>query len=366
MRDTEGRTAEEFLLLHEIVKAARSRLEPEVWDYLAGAVESEVTLKRNRQAIDAIAFRPRVLRDVSHVDTRTTLLGLDMRLPVLLAPIGALETFDDAAGAAVARAASAFGTISMHSSVSDPSLEAIASAAGGPKIFQLYVHGDGAWLDREVRRIVAAGYQALCITVDLPVYALRERDAARRYVTPARRASAAQGDAAWRARYNWDDVRRFKDNHDIPLILKGIATAEDAALACEQGVDAIYVSNHGGRQLDHARGTFAVLPEVVAEVAGRAPVIVDGGVLRGTDVVKAIALGADAVGIGRLYGFGFAAAGQQGVVRVLEILEREVSTCMAELGVTRLDALDGAYLSPAEPVGPPGLSSAFPLLEDGD
>ena len=150
------------------------------------------------------------------------------------------------------------------------------------------------------------------------------------------------------------------------MILKGIASDEDAALACEQGVDAIYVSNHGGRQLDHARGTFAVLPEVVAEVAGRAPVIVDGGVLRGTDVVKAIALGADAVGIGRLYGFGFAAAGQQGVVRVLEILEREVSTCMAELGVTRLDALDGAYLSPAEPAGPPGLSSAFPLLEDGD
>ncbi|MCH7863937.1 MAG: alpha-hydroxy-acid oxidizing protein [Proteobacteria bacterium] len=157
---------------------------------------------------------------------------------------------------------------------------------------------------------------------------------------------------------------RFKDSHDMPLIIKGIATPEDAGRAVELGVDAVYVSNHGGRQLDHGRGAIDVLPEVVAEVGGKAEIMVDGGIMRGTDVVKAMALGADAVGIGRLQGLGVAAAGQAGIVRALELLEVEVRTCLALLGLRGFDGLDGSYLHPADPVVPPHVLSAFPLLDE--
>jgi glycolate oxidase len=160
-------------------------------------------------------------------------------------------------------------------------------------------------------------------------------------------------------------VKRFRDNYDIPLILKGIATAEDAAIACEHGVAGVYVSNHGGRQLDHGRGALDVLPEVVAAVKGRAAVIVDGGFSRGTDVIKAIALGADAVAIGRLYLYGLAAAGQVGVVRVLELLETELRVSMGLLGVDGFAKLDQSYLHPAPPVYTAHVHSAFPLIEAG-
>ena len=159
-------------------------------------------------------------------------------------------------------------------------------------------------------------------------------------------------------------MKRFKDNHAIPLILKGIATAEDAAQAVELGVDGIYVSNHGGRQLDHGRASIDILPEVVAEVGGKATVIVDGGFMRGTDVVKAMALGADAVGIGRLQGLGISAAGQAGIVRALELLEIEIRTCLALLGVTGYAELDETYLHAVEPVARAHALSAFPLLEE--
>lgn len=355
---------EEFLLLQEIYKAARAKLPPELWDYLIGGAESETTLKRNRQALDGIAFRPRVLRDVSSVDGSARLLGARLRIPVVLAPIGALQDFESGGGATSARAGAAFGIASMHSSVCEPELEAIASAASGPKIYQLYVREDSAWVDEQVGRAVAAGYWAFCITVDLDAYSCRERDVAKRYVTTTRRQGGGADDD-FRARFCWDDVKRFKDQHSIPLMLKGIATAEDADIACEHGAEVVYVSNHGGRQLDHGRGTLAILPEVVSAVGGRAQIMVDGGVMRGTDVVKAIALGADAVGIGRLLGLGMAAAGEAGVLRVLAILEREIQTCLALLGVASFDELDASYLHPAEPVAPPTLTSPYPLLDEG-
>ncbi|HEY3194578.1 MAG TPA: alpha-hydroxy acid oxidase, partial [Candidatus Dormibacteraeota bacterium] len=160
-------------------------------------------------------------------------------------------------------------------------------------------------------------------------------------------------------------VKRFKDRHTIPLILKGIATAEDADLACEHGVDMIYVSNHGGRQLDHGRGTIEILSEIVAAVGGRAAVMVDGSCLRGTDVVKAMALGAQAVGIGRLACMGLAAAGQAGLVRTLELLEDEIRICLGLLGVNNYSMLNASYLHAAQPVGPAHVMSAFPLLEEG-
>jgi glycolate oxidase len=352
----------DFLVLHEIVEAAKEKLSREVWDYLIGAAETETTLKRNRQAIDRLAFRPRVLRDVSRVDCSTTLLGEKLRIPVFLAPIGSLQDLDPGGGASAARAANRFGTASMLSSRSAPGLEAVAEASDGPNIFQLYVRGDRAWTDDYIRRATDAGYFALCLTVDLDHYGRRERDLAKRHVTTARK--NVTGDE-YQMLFCWDDLKRLKDSHDIPMILKGIATAEDAAIALEHGIEGIYVSNHGGRQLDHGRGSLDVLPEVVAEVDGRAAIMIDGGFARGTDVVKALALGADAVGIGRMFGFGIAGAGEPGVVRVLEILEAEIRTCLGLLGVNTVNELGASFIHDASPVVAPDALSAFPLLGEG-
>ena len=353
---------EEFLLLQELVKRARARLPRAVWDYVIGGAETETTLRRNRQGLDSIAFRPRVLRDVSDIDCSATVLGADLRLPVLLAPIGSLQDLDPGGGASAARAAGDFGVFHMQSSASAPGLEATARAAHGPKAFQLYVRGDAGWVSDHVQRAMASGYQAFCITVDLALYSRRERDLATRHVTTARR--LAGGDE-FQARLSWRDIERIRGECTLPLILKGIATAEDAHTACGLGVDAVYVSNHGGRQLDHGRAAIEILPEVVDAVAGRAEIIVDGGFSRGSDIVKALALGAGCVGIGRLLGFAIAAAGRDGVVRMLEILEAEVRVCLGLLGVTRFGQLDESCLHTVSPVAPARTLGAFPLLEEG-
>ncbi len=353
---------EKFQTLQEIVKAARQNLAPGPWDYLVGGAETETTLKRNRQALDAIAFRPRVLRDVSKIDCTASLLGRRIRTPVMLAPIGSIESFDAGGGAAAAKASAEFGVPQMLSSVCNPGLEATAAAADNFRIFQLYVRGDDAWVDDHVKRARDHGYAAFCLTVDTATYSRRERDLAKRFVKPWRvRASGFD----YQASLSWDHVKRFKDTHDIPLILKGIATAEDAALAGEHGVEVVYVSNHGGRQLDHGRGTMEVLPEIVAAVGGRAAIMVDGGFLRGTDVVKAIAMGAQCVGVGRLACLGLAAAGPPGLVRALELLEDEIRIALGLLGAGSLSALDRSYLHAATPVVPAHATSAFPLLEEG-
>jgi glycolate oxidase len=352
-----------FPTLHQMVKAARMNLAPGPWDYLVGGTETETTLRRNRLALDSIAFRPRVLRNVSRIDTTSTLFGRAVRIPVLLAPIGGLETFDPGGGATVAKASGEFGVPHMLSSVCLPGLEATAAAADNFRIFQLYVRGDDAFVDDAVKRAVDCGYHAFAITVDTAVYSRRERDIARRFVKPWRvRATGFE----YQAGFNWDHIKRFKDRHRIPLILKGIATGEDAEIACSVGVDGVYVSNHGGRQLDHGRGAAEVLPEVVRAVAGRATVIMDGGVMRGTDLVKAIALGAQAVGIGRLECIGLAAAGQAGLVRALELLEEEARETLGLLGVTSWSKLEPSHLHPAAPVALPHALSAFPLLNLDD
>jgi len=199
--------------------------------------------------------------------------------------------------------------------------------------------------------------------VDTASYSRRERDLATRYVKPWRQRATG---FAYQAGLNWDHVKRYKDLHDLPLILKGVATAEDAVLACEHGVEFVYVSNHGGRQLDHGRGSMDVLPEVVDAVAGRAKILIDGSICRGSDIVKAIAAGADLVGIGRMQCFALAAAGQAGVVRLLELLEDEVQRCLGLLGVTSFAELDRSYVRPAAPANPPHVLSAFPLLQIED
>src|SRR6516225_1344911 len=354
--------AERFQNLHEFIKSARTNLNRNTWDYLIGASETETTVARNRMALDALAFRPRVLCDVSEIDCSATLFGRKLRIPVLLAPVGSLESFEPGGGATVAKAATEFGNGMILSCVSEPGLEATAAAASdGFKIFQLYVLGDAEWVDDNFRRAIDAGYDAFCITVDTDRYSRRERDIAKRH---QRRGVVVRDNArVFQARYNWRDVERCKAKFDIPLIVKGIATVEDAERAVELGVDCVYVSNHGGRQLDHGLGAIDALPEIVEAVGGRARIIVDGGISRGTDVVKAMILGADAVAVGRLYVYGLAAAGGPGIVRLLELLEHEITICLALLGVTNFAALDKSYICPARPVVTPHVHSAFPHLD---
>ncbi|MDB5413084.1 MAG: putative FMN-dependent alpha-hydroxy acid dehydrogenase family protein [Rubritepida sp.] len=354
---------ERFQCLHEFVKAAKHKLNPNVWDYLIGATETETTLARNRMAIDTVALRPRVLNDVSKVDAGADFFGHRLRLPVFLAPVGSLESFEPGGGASVAKGAGAFGVPFMLSSVSQPGLEECAKASTGPKIFQLYVRGDDAWVDAIVERAIAAGYDAFCMTVDTAHYSRRERDIAKRFVKTWR---AANSGMDHQAALSWREVKRFKAKYKIPLILKGIGTGEDAAIAVDNGVDVIYCSNHGGRQLDGGRGSMDILPEIVEAVAGRAKIMVDGSFSRGSDLVKALALGADWVGLGRLYLYGLAADGADGIERLLEILEDETIKALGLTGVTSFSQLTRSHVHiGAPPVNFPHVHSAFPLIAQG-
>ena len=351
----------DFQCLHEFLPAARAKLSDHIWGYLVGATETETTMRRNRMALDSLALRPRVCVDVSKIDTSSTLFGRKLRLPVMLAPVGSLESFDPGGAATAGAAASAFGIPIMCSSVTHPGLEEIAAATPGPKIFQLYVRGDLQWMDDIVKRAVDNGYDAFAITVDTAAYSRRERDITGRFVKPWRAVATGQ---SYQASFTWDNVKHFKDKHSIPLILKGIGTGEDAALCCEHGVDGVYVSNHGGRQLDHGRGSMDILPEVMAVVRGRAKVIVDGSICRGTDVVKAIAMGADAVAVGRMYCYALAADGAAGVHKMLELLEHETGVAMALAGARSLGELNPNFVFRNAPiVAQPHQHSAFPLLQ---
>lgn len=345
----------DFVSNQEIIMEARRNLSQNVWDYLTGGAESETTMGRNRFGLDSLAFRPRILVDVSRIDASTTFLGHKLKIPVMLAPIGSLQALTPEGGVAVARAAEEFGTVNFVSSVTQPSLEEIAAASQNPKIFQLYVQGDMKWVENLFARVKKAGYAALCLTVDTAYYGRRERQMMDRWLPPSRRAAGYEH----RAALTWETMDAIKEMAGLPFILKGVATAEDAAIAVEHGVSAVYVSNHGGRQLDHGRATIEMLPEIVAAVGGRAEIVMDGGILRGSDVLKAVALGAKAVAIGKLQGWGLGAAGQIGLVRVLELLEKEITTTMGLLGVTRIDQLKPTYVCKTQPLGEAHEMSAF-------
>jgi isopentenyl diphosphate isomerase/L-lactate dehydrogenase-like FMN-dependent dehydrogenase len=356
-----GASTEEFQNLHEFVRKARANLNQNAWDYIVGAAETETTLRRNRMALDEIAFRPRVLRNVAKVDASVEQFGRKLRLPVVLAPVGALEIFDPGSAASVARGAGRFGAAHMLSSVSEPGMEKVAQAAPNAlRMYQLYVRSDDAFVEDCVSRAVAGGYAAFCLTVDTAHYSRRERDIAKRYVRESRQ-RATGGD--FQKGLEWRTVKLIKDKFGIPLVIKGIATAEDAALAVDHGVDWIYVSNHGGRQLDHGLGSMHVLPEIVSAVGGRAKIMVDGSFCRGSDIVKAIAMGADLVGIGRLQCWALAANGEAGILRMLELLEDEVIRSLGLLGVRSFAELDKSYLRTATATNLPHVFSAFPLLE---
>lgn len=349
----------DFQTLHEIIEAASGKLDELAWDYVIGGSETETTIKRNRHALDSIALRQRVLVDVSRIDTSAMFFGRKTSMPVHLCPVGSLETIRPGTGAEeTARAASASGIPIFVSSSNKAAME-MAKATPGSKIFQLYMRGDRAWIDDFVVRAKQDGYEQLCVTVDSAIGSRRERDIAKRFIKSWKGSTAALEHGA---AFNWSDVLRLKETHGMPMILKGIGTAEDAELACQMGIDVVYVSNHGGRALDHGCGTAELLPEIVEAVAGRAKVFVDGGFSRGTDIVKGIALGAHSVGIGRLYLYGLAADGSRGVQRVLEILQREIEITLGLLGLTSFDGLKASHVRRAASVTVPHVHSAFPLL----
>ncbi|MBI3329378.1 MAG: alpha-hydroxy-acid oxidizing protein [Nitrospinae bacterium] len=346
----------DFVSNEEIIQEARRRLDQGAWDYLVGGSESETTLRRNRLAFDRIAFRPRILVDVSHIDPSTTFMGQPLRIPAILAPIGSLQVFHPQGAVAATRAATEFGIMHAVSSVTQPPLEETAAATSTPKIFQLYVHGDMQWTKDLLGRVKQAGYAALALTVDVAHYSRRERPMRTRYQPPTRRAPP---DRRYQASLTWETMDSIREMAGLPFLLKGVQTAEDAEIAVQHGVDVIWVSNHGGRQIDHGLGSMDILPEIVQAVNGRARIMVDGAVQRGSDILKAVALGADVVALGRLQGWGLAAGGEAGVVRMLEILEDELISAMGLMGVTSIGQVTPKYVCKAEPVTPPHEMSAW-------
>lgn len=354
-----------FLTLHEMVKQARQNLDQGAWDYLIGGSESESALRRNRAGVDSWVFKPRILNDVSTVDSRSELLGVPMRIPVVLPPIGSVQVFQENGAAAVAEAALEFGVLQILSSVCLPDFETLAQSHPGPRVYQLYLLGDEAWMDDTIARAQDAEYTAFCLTADTQVYSRRERDILKRYVPLSGRQASGAGDFGYQATMTWDTVAHIKDKFDIPLVVKGVAVAEDAQRCVEAGVDVVYISNHGGRQLDHTRACIDALPEIAAAVDGRVPVIVDGGFMRGADVVKALCLGADAVGMGRFEALAMGAGGAPALLNALDILEHEIHTAMALAGVNSLDQLSPELVTREQPLAPAHALSAFPLLDEG-
>ena len=341
--------------LLEYEPLAREKLPEGSYGFIAGAAEDEVTLRENRAAFQRLQLRPRVLVDVSKIDPSTTVLGQRIELPVLLAPVALHKLAHPDGELATARAAAAAGTIMVLSNAASYSIEDVARAANGPKWFQLYFNRDREITRRLVERAEASGYSALCLTVDLPWLGRREADIRNRLEFPpdvtlanfagedARAllpvvtgatldASAGPSDPS----LTWKDVDWLRSLTKMRLVLKGILTGEDAALAVEHGAEAVVVSNHGGRQLDGVAASIEALPEVAEAVGGRAEVLLDGGIRRGTDVLKALALGAGAVLIGRPYIWGLALEGEEGVGRVLAILRFELELAMALAGCPAL------------------------------
>ena len=358
---------ETWVNLLELETLAQQQMSPMAFDYYAGGAEDEITLRENRAAFGRIALRPRMLVDVNTIDTSTTVLGQRVAAPILVAPTAMQRLGHPDGELATARGAGAAETLMLVSTLATTSLEDIAAAASGPLWFQLYVYKDREITRTLVERARAAGYRALCLTVDAPHAGRRERDMRNRFGLPPEmplgnftpqtmRMMPQQGSGSALFTYiaamldltlTWKDVAWFKSIAGMPVLVKGILTAEDARLAVEHGVEGIIVSNHGGRQLDTAVASIEALPEVVEAVAGRAEVYLDGGVRRGTDVVKALALGARGVLIGRPVLWGLALAGADGVERALRMLRHELEETMLLAGCPTIASIHRALLKRA-------------------
>jgi 4-hydroxymandelate oxidase len=343
-------------------RLAEEKLDSAAFGYFAGGAADEHTLKDNLAAFARWRLRPRVLVDVGSVTTETTVLGTEVSLPVLVAPIAFQRMAHPDGETATARAAAAVGTIMCLSTFATASLAEVAEAAPeGSRWFQLYWHPDRGVTKALLDQAAEAGFSAVVLTVDLPVLGRRERDLRSSFelapdygmavftsalgelpgATPATMGLLVDPGLTWR------DVEWLRSATRLPVLAKGVLSAEDAELACEHGCDGVVVSNHGGRQLDRVPAALDVLPEVVAAVDGRAEVLMDSGIRRGTDVVTALALGARAVLVGRPVVWGLAASGEEGVRHVLELLRDEVALALALLGCTSPDALERTHVAPA-------------------
>ena len=345
--------------LRDYEALAQGQMAPAVWDTYAQGSEDEITLRANRSAYAAVRLRPYTLVDVRSCDTSTTVLGTSIRLPVMIAPMSVHQLAHPDGEIATARAASAAGTLLVEATLSSYSLEAIAAAVpGSPLWFQLYIYRDRELTRRLLERVESAGYRAIVLTVDAPYVANRERDRYNNFSLPDQftfgnfldegyrdEGATEATPITWRNRgereiLTWNVITRLRSLTSLPIVLKGILTAEDAARAAEAGVDGIIVSNHGGRQLDGVLPTIEALPEVVEAVGGHCEVYMDGGIRRGTDILKALALGARAVLIGRPVIWGLAVNGEAGVRGVLRILEEELLLAMRLAGRPTLSSID--------------------------
>ncbi len=339
-------------LLGELEARARELLDVAHYDYFAGGAGEEQTIAENAAAWRKLWIRPRVMVDVSTVDTSITLLGRRIELPVLLAPMAAQRLLHRDGEPGAARAAGAAGTIYCLSTRATADLAEVAAAASGPLWFQLYVDVDRERTERVLARVAEHGFDAVLLTVDLPVGGRRERErhhldvpfpdgvalASHLGHDLEARHSAVGG---WDASLTWPDVAWIRDASGLPVIVKGILCAEDADAALDAGADAIVVSNHGGRQIDGAVPTAVALREVAAAVAGRIPVLVDGAIRDGADVLRALALGADAVLVGRPYAWGLATGGEAGVRTVLDAFREDFGRALALAGCPSVAAVDG-------------------------
>lgn len=339
--------------LDDFEQLARERLPHMAAEFVIGGAADEITLRWNRESFDRIRLRPRVLEDVARIDTGVTLFGQTLPHPILLAPVAYQRLFHAEGEVEAARGAGKAEAIYVVSTASTSMIEEIARAASSPFWLQLYLQKDREGTRDLIARAEAAGVTALCFTVDTPVVGTRNRQQRALFKLPAD-LPTPHLDAASRERLTvvsderepitWRDVELVQSIAHVPVLLKGIMTGEDAARAVDRGVAGIVVSNHGARNLDTVPATIDALPEVAERVAGRIPILLDGGIRRGTDVVKAIARGASAVLIGRPYVFGLAVDGANGVARVVAILRQELETAMALLGRRSLATLDETVL----------------------
>jgi len=331
---------------------AHERMSNPAWEYINSGSADEITLRWNREALTRIRLKPRVMVDVSRIDTRIKLFGQEMSHPILLAPTSTHMLVNPEGEVATARGASAADAVMVISTVSNRAVEDITRASTRPTWFQLYVQDDRALTKDLVLRAQAAGCRALCITVDLPIVYARDREAhlgkeAPQFPFPNLNitAGAIGGARAIRSRkFNWKDLEWIRSFAKTPILLKGVLNPDDAEQAVRMGAAAVVVSNHGGRALDSVPATIDALPAIVDRVAGRIPVLVDGGIRRGTDVLKGLANGATAVLIGRPYLYGLAVAGSDGVRHVVEILRTELEAAMALTGRTSIRAIDRSVL----------------------
>ena len=345
----------------DYAREAQARLPEMAWEYLSGGAADEVTLRGNREAYDRLRLCPRALVDVSKLDTRVTLLGREHALPLLLAPTAYQRLTHPEGDLATAQGAGAAGVTMVASIFATDTIEATAAVATQPLWFQLYVQPDRGLTRSLVERAAAAGCEALVLTVDTPVLGPRYRELRTRFALPPGLERANLKGRAFAATANrptadniysptldpkvtWQDLDWLRSLTPLPLLLKGIINPEDAERAVQAGVAGLIVSNHGGRNMDTIPPTIDVLPDIAARVAGRLPILVDGGIRRGTDILKALALGASATLIGRPYLYGLAVDGAAGVARVVNILRREFEMAMATSGRTSVAAIDASVI----------------------